>query len=109
MVAYTRMRLHDVSQLPVLDGEKLVGIIDESDLLLKTYVQSDAFENKVGDVMTRNVQTVHRKAQIDDLLPIFDAGRVAVISDDLGFHGLITRIDVLNYLRKRHKEKKRGS
>ncbi len=57
--------------------------------------------------MTRNVQTVPRTAQIAELLPIFDAGRVAVISDDTGFHGLITRIDVLNYLRKRHKEQKR--
>ena len=33
-IAYTRMRLYDVSQLPVLDGGKIVGILDESDLLL---------------------------------------------------------------------------
>ena len=30
-----RMRLADVSQLPVLDGGRLVGVIDESDLLLR--------------------------------------------------------------------------
>ena len=33
-VAYTRMRLYDVSQLPVLSREQIVGMIDESDLLL---------------------------------------------------------------------------
>ena len=33
-IAYTRMRLYDVSQLPVLEGAKIVGILDESDLLL---------------------------------------------------------------------------
>jgi hypothetical protein len=32
---------------------------------------------------------------------------VVVVSDDEGFHGLITRIDVLNYLRRKHQQKKR--
>jgi cystathionine beta-synthase len=112
-VAYGRMRLHDVSQLPVLDDgspPKLVGIVDESDLLLAAYRQrgeaAGGFERLVRDVMTSHVQTVPRTAAIDDLLPIFDAGRVAVVSDDTGFHGLITRVDVLNYLRRRHREKK---
>ncbi|TIR45378.1 MAG: CBS domain-containing protein, partial [Mesorhizobium sp.] len=31
--AYGRMRRSDVSQLPVLDDGKLVGIVDESDIL----------------------------------------------------------------------------
>lgn len=108
MVAYTRMRLHDVSQMPVLEGGRLVGIIDESDLLLRTFAQSAAFDETVSEVMTRNVQTVPRTAAVDELIPILDSGRVVVVSDDTGFHGLITRIDVLNFLRKRHKGKKRG-
>jgi cystathionine beta-synthase len=32
LVAYSRMKLYDVSQLPVLDGDQIVGILDESDL-----------------------------------------------------------------------------
>ncbi|MDX1556187.1 MAG: pyridoxal-phosphate dependent enzyme, partial [Xanthomonadales bacterium] len=32
--AYTRMKLYDVSQLPVIEDERLVGIIDESDILI---------------------------------------------------------------------------
>ncbi|GMV96009.1 MAG: pyridoxal-phosphate dependent enzyme [Phycisphaerae bacterium] len=106
MTAYTRMRLHEVSQLPVLDGARLVGIIDESDLLMRASARPEAFEEPVGEVMTRNVQTVGRTARVDELMPIFDAGRVVVVSDDAGFHGLITRIDVLNDLRKRHKARK---
>ncbi len=35
-LAYSRMRLYDVSQLPVLEGNKIVGMIDESDLLIAT-------------------------------------------------------------------------
>ena len=35
LTAFQRMRLYDVSQLPVLDGGALVGMLDESDLLLQ--------------------------------------------------------------------------
>ncbi len=106
--AYTRMRLYDVSQLPVLEADTLVGIIDESDLLLAVYRDEGALDRCVSEVMTRNVQSVPRTAKIDELMPIFDSGHVVVVSDDLGFHGLITRIDVLNFLRKKHQRLKRG-
>ena len=33
LVAYNRMRASDVSQIPVMKGDKLVGILDEEDLL----------------------------------------------------------------------------
>jgi cystathionine beta-synthase len=99
-VVFTRMRMFDVSQLPVLEDGRLVGIVDESDLLLAAHRDRNAFESPVRQVMTTKVRTVDRRASIDDLMPIFDAGLVAVVSDEDGFHGLITRIDVLNFLRK---------
>jgi len=38
---------------------------------------------------------------LDWLLPLFDRGHVAIIVDGQKFMGLITRIDLLNYLRRR--------
>ena len=35
LTAFQRMRAADVSQLPVLEGEHVVGILDESDILLR--------------------------------------------------------------------------
>lgn len=100
-VAYARMRLYDVSQLPVMEVNRIVGIVDESDLLLAVRDNPHAFGRPIREFMTSRLQTVSRHAQIKDLLPIFDAGHVAIVADDLGFHGLITRVDVLNYLRRR--------
>lgn len=100
-VAYARMRLHDVSQIPVLDKNAVVGIIDESDLLLAARGNAAAFQLPVREFMTSKLETVSRHARLEDLLPIFDAGHVAIVADDLGFHGLITRIDLLNHLRRR--------
>ena len=42
LVAYSRMKLYDVSQMPVLEGGKVVGIVDESDLLLRGDRRRDA-------------------------------------------------------------------
>jgi cystathionine beta-synthase len=99
-IAYTRMRLYDVSQLPVLDGSRVVGILDESDLLLAVIGDAGAFRRPVRDFMTTKLQTVHPQAAIEELLPVFDAGRVAIVADDNSFYGLITRVDVVSYLRR---------
>jgi cystathionine beta-synthase len=112
-VAYSRMRLYDVSQLPVLDETgRLAGIVDESDLLFAAHHGNNpgdhvtAFDRPVREVMTTRVKTVDHRADIDDLFPIFDEGMVAVVNDAEGFHGLITRVDVLNHLRTRQNLRK---
>jgi cystathionine beta-synthase len=100
--AYSRMRMYDVSQLPVIDAGRIVGILDESDLLMAVSADPTAFNRGVASCMTSKLETVPPQAPIEALTPIFDAGRVAIVADDSGFHGLITRVDVLNYLRRRH-------
>ncbi|HEY1065842.1 MAG TPA: pyridoxal-phosphate dependent enzyme [Pirellulales bacterium] len=97
---YRRMRLYDVSQLPVLSGKQVVGIVDESDVLDAVNREPGAFRRPVSDYMTTRLETVSPRATLDDLRPILDAGKVAIVADHDGFHGLITRMDVLNHLRR---------
>jgi cystathionine beta-synthase len=100
-IAYTRMRLYDVSQLPVVDRGRIVGLLDESDLLLAISAQETAFRQPASQFMTSNLETVPPRTPVECLLPILDSGRVVIVADDSGFHGLITRVDMLNYLRRR--------
>ena len=103
LAAYARMKLYDISQIPVLDGGKVVGILDESDILMKVYDHEDKFRNKVRDAMTKKLDIVGAKAPLADLLPIFARDHVAIVQDGDQFLGLITRIDLLNHLRRRMK------
>ncbi len=105
-VTYARMRLYDVSQLAVVDGEKLVGIVDEGDILMAVRRDDAAFDRPVRQVMTSNVRSIDYRSSIEELMPILDAGLVAVVNDEQGFYGMITRIDVLNFLRNEHEKKK---
>jgi cystathionine beta-synthase len=100
-VAHARMKLYDVSQLPVLEGERIVGIVDEYDVLLATAGDDAAFARPVRDCMTSRLQTVPPDASLEDLLPVFDQGMVPIVVEGDRFLGLITRIDVVNYLRRR--------
>ena len=50
--------------------------------------------------MTRRLETISPRASINDLMPIFRADRVAIVADEHHFYGLITKIDLINYLRK---------
>lgn len=100
MTAYGRMKMADISQLPVMSKDKIVGIIDEYDILLAVSGNREAFKMEVSNAMTRKVETVDVKAPVEALLKIFDRGMVAVVSDGEAFMGLVTRMDLLNHLRK---------
>jgi cystathionine beta-synthase len=101
LVAYSRMKLYDVSQLPVLDGERIVGIVDESDLLIALQDDQSAFQRPVDSIMSQKLDTVQVNSRVESLFPLLERGLVAIVCDGPAFLGLITRIDVLNYLRRK--------
>jgi cystathionine beta-synthase len=96
-----RMKLYDVSQLPVLDGDRLAGIIDESDLLIALHDDLTKFAMPVKEAMVSKVETLPPDAPLSALMPIFARDHVAVLEKDGRFIGLITRIDLINHLRRR--------
>ncbi|UXY53392.1 pyridoxal-phosphate dependent enzyme [Pseudomonas tohonis] len=100
LTAFQRMRLADVSQLPVLEGARLVGVIDESDILLSVHADAERFRAPVADAMTDAPQTLAPGASLVELEAVLDRGLVAIVADAAGFHGLITRFDLLNHLRR---------
>ena len=100
-VAYQRMKMYDVSQLPVMDGEAIVGIVDESDVLMHVYGDESRFQQPVSTAMVSKLDKLDVTAPMASLIPIFDRGHVAIVVDGQKFLGLITRIDLLNFLRRR--------
>src|SRR4051794_15959527 len=89
LTAYKRMRDSDVSQLPVLDQSgRAVGLIDESDILVKVHRDSTRFNDRVQNAMTDKLETLPPAAKINDLLEVFDRGRVAIVMQGEKFVGL---------------------
>src|SRR5436305_13346560 len=100
LTAFKRMRAADFSQVPVVDAlGRPLGILDESDVLVKVHRDSTLFNDIVRNAMTDRLETLPPAAKIKDLLEVFDRGRVAIVMDGDKFMGLITRTDLLSYLR----------
>jgi cystathionine beta-synthase len=101
LAALGKMKLYDVSQLPVLEGGRVIGIVDESDLLLAASAEESSLRGPVREVMTTRLRTVPVSMTLRELLPVFDEGVVPLVVDGDEFVGLVTRMDILNHLRRR--------
>jgi cystathionine beta-synthase len=101
LAALRRMKLYDVSQLPVMKDGKIVGIVDEEDILLEVFENPAHFNEPVTQAMATGLVTVPVDAPVAQLMEIFKHGMVAIVVKDNEFLGLVTRIDLLNWLRRR--------
>ena len=99
--AHGLFKLYNVSQLPVVENGRIVGIVDESDVLLAVVRDHGRFKSTVSTVMSTRLDTVAPDVPIARLLEIFEREHVPILVADGAFVGLITRIDILNYLRRK--------
>ncbi len=97
---FLRMRAGDVSQVPVVDGDRIVGLVDESDMLGAALEGSErAFDLPVKEVMVTRLETISADAPIRELVPLFRRDLVAIVMDGGRFLGIATRLDLINYFR----------
>ncbi len=97
------MRIHHVGDLVVVEqrgGERCpVGLITDRDLVVEIIAQKvDPASVTVGDLMTRDVETVHEATDFwDALLHMRSCGvrRVPVVDDRGGLVGIFTFDDAL--------------
>ena len=101
LTAHGLFKLYNVSQLPVVEDGRIVGIVDESDVLLAVVRDAERFATPVSSVMSTRLDTVAPDAPIARLLEIFEREHVPILVANGAFVGLITRIDILNYLRRK--------
>ena len=97
--AYRQMKLYEISQLPVMTDGKLVGLLDEEDLLSHAF--DAGFDGAASDIMASNLKTLGLNAQEAEVMALLKDGYVVPIVEGDRFYGLITKIDMLNYLKQK--------
>jgi cystathionine beta-synthase len=98
--AHNRLRNAGFSQLPVMDNDSLIGIITEDDILRFAFGRPERFKEPVRNAMTATFLRVDKTLSINNLVAMLEVCSSAAVMDGDKFHGLITRSDVLNYLRR---------
>jgi IMP dehydrogenase len=87
-------RTHNISGVPVVDGDDLVGIVTSRDLRFETH-----YDNPVSSIMTKKdkLVTVKEDASRDEVLNLLHTNRiekVLVVDDNYHLTGMITVKDI---------------
>jgi len=98
--AHNRLRNAGFSQLPVMDDGKLVGIVTEETIIGHVFGQPELMNSPVADAMETAFIKLDTDTSVNNLVAMLSGQPFAAILDGDEFLGLITRSDVLNYLRR---------
>jgi cystathionine beta-synthase len=98
--AHNRLRNAGFSQVPVMEGDRLIGIVTEDDIIRFAFGRPERFNEPVRNAMTTAFLRVQKETSVNNLVAMLEVRSSAAVMDDEKFLGLITRSDVLNYLRR---------
>lgn len=113
LTAASRLVESHIRHIPVVDDDNVVvGMLSDRDIRTTVgdpvvALRESTWENleglTVGETMTRNPVTVPASTKIRDLIPVFVAekiGAIPVVDDDGRLLGIISYIDVLDFIDK---------
>jgi cystathionine beta-synthase len=96
------MALHNVSQVPVMDGAVCVGSVAESRLTTESLADPKALDKTVSDVMDQPFPVVEHDAPVEAVAKLLSkSNRAVLMRKDGVVQGIVTRFDVLEYLMHR--------
>lgn len=98
------MRERGVSQLPLVSGNATPKlIVHEIDLLRGLQTGKVKLTSPVSEIANPIAGLVYPKARVEELFPIFNQDRVAVVVDASHLVGIVSQIDLIDYLSTRQK------
>jgi cystathionine beta-synthase len=96
-----RMKAHGISQLPVTEDAKLVGAVAEVDLLRYLVSGEHSLDSAIGPLVESDYATVSPRTSIENLQGLLNDARMAVVTEDDKIVGVVTKIDLIDYLARR--------
>jgi len=97
--AHNRLRNAGFSQLPVMEDDRLVGVLTEDDIIRYVFGKPELMNAPVRDAMQSAYIQVSKDTSVSNLVAMLHVQSCAAVVDGDEFYGLITRSDVLNHLR----------
>ncbi|HEV8119479.1 MAG TPA: pyridoxal-phosphate dependent enzyme [Candidatus Polarisedimenticolia bacterium] len=92
------MKQHGISQLPVLDGDRLLGIISEGDLVQALLRDPENIDRPIDGLIDQSYVVVPPETPLARLAAIFGEGKVALVQDGGKVRGLVTKIDFIDHM-----------
>jgi predicted transcriptional regulator len=84
---------HAISQMPVLDGNKIIGTITEENII--SNLSADIAEKKVKNIMGAPLPIVSEKTPVGTIRPLLEGHQGVLVTKSKELIGIITRSDLL--------------
>jgi cystathionine beta-synthase len=92
------MKELSISQLPVVEKNKLRGIVAEVDLLRHLVTGMKTLDSAIGDLAESDYATVSPDTKIELLQAALADAKVAIVTEREAVKGIVTKIDLIDYL-----------
>jgi cystathionine beta-synthase len=95
------LKARGISQLPVVEHGKLLGIVAEVDLLRVLVSGGKTLDAPIRDLVESDYASVTPNTKLELLQGVLAEARVAIVEDGDDLVGIVTKIDVIDFLARR--------
>jgi CBS domain-containing protein len=92
------MKTEDVGSLPIVDGDQLVGVVTDRDIVIRVVAEGkDPQSTTVGEIASRDLVTVDPEQDLDEALRLMaqhQVRRLPVAEEDGKLVGILAQADV---------------
>lgn len=89
------MNSHNISQIPVISGSKVVGSVTERSLVRRSLEYEDIYDRKVLEVMDEPFPIVNEEEDLEVVKYLLEEHPAVLVQDRTGrIVGIITRVDI---------------
>jgi cystathionine beta-synthase len=92
------LKSRGISQLPVVEGGKLKGIVAEVDLLRHLVSGHKTPDSPIGELVEGDYATVTPNTKLELLQSVLSEAKVAIVQEGDQIVGIVTRIDLIDFL-----------
>ncbi|MCB9598470.1 MAG: pyridoxal-phosphate dependent enzyme [Sandaracinaceae bacterium] len=96
-----RMKAHGISQLPVMRDDALLGAVAEVDLLRYLVSGESSLDGHVEPLVESHYATASLDTRIEELQAALAEAGMAIVVEDGRVAGIVTKIDLIDYLARR--------
>ena len=91
------MRTEDVGSLPIVEGDRLVGVVTDRDLTIRVLAEGKTGQTTVGEIASKDVVTIDPLQTLEEaarLMAEHQLRRLPVVEEDGKLVGIVAQADL---------------
>jgi CBS domain-containing protein len=95
--AAQKMKSEDVGSLPIVEGDRLVGVVTDRDLAIRVLAEDKGAETAVSEIASKDVVTIDPQQGLEEaarLMAEHQVRRLPVCEEDGRLVGVVAQADV---------------